>query len=242
MSSIDRIKEIVVDAGLSLAGEIAANPTAERTFFIPVMMKDTVKGHRNPSGKLLADVRKTLLEEGFIAEFLLKSDAYRNAEESLRHSLISSYPNLIRNSFLSGMDGLTQVWLETKKTLNQPNVERIEIHVQEFARRSSIKKIKVNLLNEIQTPTKIELLSAVRQIAPASLVDLRQDLVDRKLEVPSTDWLTRKLNSLKKDGLVVLTSAGDYVLTLDALRRLGTSKGRKSRDVVRILALGRRGG
>ncbi len=240
MSNLDEIAEVVKDAGLNLAGEIAANPTIEGGYFIPVAMGATVKGRRNPSGRVLADTRRRLHEMGFDAEFILMSDLGKKLEESLRHSLMSSFPSLVRNAFLSGENDAPQVWLEAKRSLDEKTTKQLEVHLEEFAKRLALKTIKLNNLRDAQTPTKTELLFAIRTLAPIGSTALCDELSKQKFVLPSVDWLDRQLESLRQSGFLVRTQTGNYALTLDALRRLGTSRSKRSRDVERLLALARR--
>lgn len=239
MSSIDEVKSIIADAGLQSMGAVVANPQAERSYLVPILMGPTKGGRRNPSGRLLAETKRKLHELGYSVEFILMDEARSQIEEALRQSLISSFPSLIRNSFLSEKTGVIHVWLDTKRLLNRESLSRLQTHVGEFARLFSLSALKINLLQEALTPTKTELLIRIRSLAPVGLTVLQEKLHSEKLEVPSHDWLNRRLDGLRKAGLVIRTKSEEYSLTLDALRLLGTTRGRRSQDIIRLLALAR---
>lgn len=240
MTAASQISKIVGDNGLRPAGKVSANPTAVGSYFIPIHMGETLKGRRNPSGKLLAELKRDLIKHGYNAEFLLMGETGQRMEEGLRHSLMSSYPNLVRNSFLSGNRDTPQVWLEAKRSLDAQEIKRLEVQVEEYARRMKLKAIRLNFMVDANTPTKTEVLSLIRKQAPVTLESLMIELVAQQFEIPSSNWLERSLVMLRRDGLLIQTGRGDYALSLDALRRLGTTKGRRSRDIDRLLALARR--
>jgi len=96
-------------------------------------------------------------------------------------------------------------------------------------------------IGEASTATKIEILSAIRQLAPVDAPTLARELTAQGHEVSSSEWINRRLDALRRSNLVLRRPDGTYVLTMEALEKLGTRRGARSPDVRRFLALARRG-
>jgi hypothetical protein len=238
----EKISEFIAKQGLTLAGAIAANPLVPNGYFIPLRVTDERAGRRTPSARTLAKTKNDLYNLEYNVEFILIEEKSNNIENLIRASLLASFPEHIRNSFYSQWSGKPQVWVEFKR---QPDIgikSRIEAHLEKFGELFSLPGLRMTLLGEIETATKLEVLAAVRQLAPIGPEALAEALRTDGLHIPSLDWTIRRLDSLRKSNLVLRRSDGAYVLTREALSRMGTIKGRRSPDIRRFLALARRGG
>ena len=158
----------------------------------------------------------------------------------LRTSLLGSFPNDVRNSFFSHGEGNPLSWIEFKRQPDADTLSRLEHHLQKFAEVFSLPSLRMASLGEADLPTKIEILSALRYLAPVNLQTLVTHLREQKLTVPSSDWANRRLDALRKGRMVLRRPDGTYVLTMGALEKLGTRKDRRSPDVSRVLALAQR--
>ena len=66
-------------------------------------------------------------------------------------------------------------------------------------------------------------------------------LAKKQFAVPNRVWLNHALDRLRKAGAVIRKKDGKFILTLKGLSSLGTLKNRLSPDVVRALAIARKG-
>jgi hypothetical protein len=187
------------------------------------------------------NAKKRLTTLGYLPEFLLVNEKSEDAEHSLRASLLVSFPDIVRNAFLSIESTQSNVWIDQKRSIEPYERNRVHDHVRQFVQLFRLPPASVLSLGEIALPTKFELLAIIRLRAPVDCEALRDALVERGLTVPSLDWINRQFDALRKSGLVVRRSDRHYALTLDALKRLGTLKGHRSPDVQRLLALAKRG-
>lgn len=176
-----------------------------------------------------------------MVDFLIVDEKFQQIEENIRASLLASFPEDVRNSFYSTWDIRPQVWVEFKRQPNGDMKTRVEAHLRKFAELFSLPALEMIPLGEVEAATRYEVLTAVRQLAPVWPEALADTLRAQGLRVPSLDWTNRRLDALRKSNLVVRRSDGAYVLTREALAHLGTTKGRRSPDVRRFLALARRG-
>ena len=241
MTDLAPIAALLRENDLPVAGTIVSNPSAPNAYFAPLRLTRRADGRKSPSDRTLATVRSSLLELGYVVDFILVDEETRDIEESLRASLLSSFPDHIRNSFLSTDNRHPQAWIEFKGPPDAETARRLEEHLRKFADLFALPSLSMTPTGEADTATRTEILSAVRQLAPVDVAALARELTARGHDVPSLDWTNRRLDALRKSDLVLRRHDGTYVLTTEALARLGTRKGPRSPDVSRLLALARRG-
>lgn len=241
MTDVERVIELLSQMSLPVFGEIVSNPSTPRGYFVPLLLTKGTDGKKSPSGRTLALARSSLLQHEYAIDFILIDEESRQIEESLRASLLSSFPNDVRNSYFSSDEGHPQAWIEFKTQPNAETTRRVEEHLRKFADLFSLPSLSMRSLGEADTATKIEILSAIRQLAPVDLPSLVRKLTAQDLNVPSIDWANRRLDALRKSHLVLRRHDGTYVLSRKALELLGTRKHRRSPDISRLLALARQG-
>jgi|HubBroStandDraft_1064217.scaffolds.fasta_scaffold36418_2 hypothetical protein len=237
MTDMERIAALLAERGLPIIGTIVSNPSSSNAYFIPLRLTRRADGRKSPSGLALAAARSSLLELGYVVDFILIDEETRNIEESLRASLLGTFPDDVRNSFYSPGEGQPQAWIEFKRQADAGVKRRLEEHLRKFADVFSLPSLSLSPIGEANTATNFEILSAVRHLAPVDLPTLKQELAGRGHDVPSSDWVNRRLDALRKSDLVLRRRDGTYVLTAKALAHLGTRKGARSPDVRRVLAL-----
>jgi len=241
MTDVENILDALAANALDLRGTVVANPSASRAYFIPLRLVRHSDGHKIPSGSLLAKAKASLQKIGIAVDFILIDEHARDVEESLRASLLSSFPDKVRNSFYESDEKQPRAWIELKGALDSELTDRLNEHLKNFAKLFSLPCLSMKTIGEANTPTKIEILTVVRQFAPVDVWTLARELAKRGYDVPSTDWVSRRFDALRKADLVLRRKDGTYVLTMEALSRLGTRKGPRSPDLKRLLALARRG-
>lgn len=240
MNDTAQIVTLLKDADIPVVGAIVSNPSNPQSYFVPVRLTRRSDGGQSPSGRALALARSNLVALGYEIDFILIDETAENVEESLRGSLISSFPEDVRNSFFSHEKGRPQAWVEFKKQPDAETLRRLQEHLRKFAESFSLPGLFMIQLGETHTATKMEVLAVVRQLAPIDIVTLAKELESQDFSVPSLDWVKRCLDVLRRSALVLRRGDGAYVLTTEALSRLGTRKDRRSPDVRRLLALARR--
>jgi len=240
MSEIEQVTTTLLSKGIPVLGKIIQNPSTAHGYFAQVQLTRSPDGTKSPSGRALALARSSLLDLGYAIDFILIDEGSRNIEESLRASLLSSFPDNVRNSFFSPDENGPQAWIEFKKQPDTEVLPRLKEHLSKFAELFSLPGLSMTQFGEANTATKTEVLAILRQLAPADVSTLAGKLADQGFSIPSLDWVNRCLDSMRKSNLVLRRRDGCYVLTMEALRRLGTRKDRRSPDVRRLLALARR--
>lgn len=235
------IREEISAAGVTSVGRISSSDTERPVYFATVVVERDSDGKQKPSNRTLKAVRDALLAKGVLLEFLLRYENSEEVEAGLRATLLHSHIDQIRNAFFSFDAGRAHLWIEPKQALEQTAInamiERAEAYLQLF----DIRLGSTSITSDEVLPTKLSMLIAIRQLAPVTLTALAMELKSRGYEVPSSDWLLRKLDLIRKEGGLVRLASGEFALTRQSLHALGTAKNRQSPDISRLLALARRG-
>lgn len=239
------LSEIVIGvtkaASVQIADELIYNPSVDGGVYLPIKYTRDSSGRLIPNHKTLAQIKSDLAALGVFVEFILVDREAKANEDSLRASLISSYPDVVRNAFLRTLDGVANVWIDNKRSPSKHEMIQIELYLSKYVETVRQRGYRLHIMSEEVLATNAEVLSIIRRFSPLSMQALEKLIADRGFPVPSLDWLSRKLDALRKAGLVLRLTSGSYVLTRRALHQLGTQKNRWSPDLARLLALARSG-
>jgi len=205
--------------------------------FIPIALDKN--GKKSPSGHKLGKLREKLKAKGIDIEYVLTDGALFDLESGLRAALMMSHNNLVRNVFLQLKDRTGNIWIEPKQPLTSDAKAQIKTRASAYLKNFDLDAGDIVSTAEDNIPTITASLKAIRLLAPIKTSDLAVALSNANFVVPSDDWVRRRLDQLRKKGLVVRRNDGAYVLSLAGLRALGTRRDRASPDVVRLLALAR---
>lgn len=244
--AVMRKDEVVTELaaeGLSVAGVVERAGEDEVGFFVYVPVVRDKSGKQSPSNHKLKKIRNSFSERCVVLEFLLTDEVANDIESGLRATLLFAYPDAIRNSFMSLDSSNAHVWIDPKPNAVE-HLEKIDSTVRSYLKKFKLSLVALAFTVDENLPTGFSMLRLLRIFAPVSLGVFSSKLQERKFTIPSEDWLRRKLDGLRKKGLVVwLKGEGDqphgYALSLKALRGLGTDKKRSSADITRLLAIAR---
>lgn len=240
MSNTDVIINTLREQDIIIEGDIVENPATPNGYFVPLRIHSRLRHGKRPSGQALSIVRSRLLELGYAVDFIFIEDEDKNIENSLRASLLNSFPDEVRNVYFSTTKGTPQIWIDFKRQPTEEISNRLKAHLEKFSDIFALSRWSFAELGDAKTATRIEILSIIRQLAPVQLSTLTKALTDHGYAVPSPDWMNRRLDALRKTSLVIRRQDGSYALTTEALAKLGTRKNRRSPDIQRLLALARR--
>jgi hypothetical protein len=241
MASDELILTKLKAAELAPLGTIISGKEDLPVYFVTLSVSRDSNGRQAPSNALLHSIARELRADGLAVEFLLRYENSEEIESGLRATVLHSHIDHIRNIFLTFESSNARVWLEPKHPLDMEVLRDIEDRTEKFLSLFDIELREILLTTEEILPTKLAMLTAIRQLAPASLTAIAFELHRRELTVPSPDWLVRKLDALRKSGHVVRLSGGEFALTRYSLHALGTAKNRLSPDISRLLALSKSG-
>ena len=195
-------------------------------------------GSKSPSRPQIFRLKDAFERLGLHLHILLFSGVHEEFEQLIRATLFLAFPDALRNVFCSLGVRNALVWIEPKRELSLDLKKAIERAAKKFCEVQDFDFQGLVTVGEANTPGKLAILSALRAIAPADIETLYGVLAGKGFVIPSRDWLLRRLDAYRKSGNLVFISDKKYVLTVQSLSQLGTSKkGTTSPDIGRLLAL-----
>lgn len=231
------VQKLLSDASPSVHGSVVSDVNRKGHFYVFVEVGRDKENKQVPSNFLLHNVKRQMEAYGVAVDFVLLDARQRDAESGLRATVLHSFGEYIRNIFLSTANTDAIMWLDAKRGLDSEIKEAVSEKARVFLTEVGFDLKSVETTNGGNLPSRTACLRVVRASAPVSIATLDAQLRDRGFTVPSTDWLTRRLDSMRRAGLVVRLQTGEYVLSLASIRAMGTSKNRRSPDIERLLAL-----
>lgn len=241
MREIDLLSTQIRENGVVLVGDLVRDATIENKYYAFVQVTRRADGAQNPTNYKLRTISDIIERLGAELIFVLIEDDRQDVLVNTKAVLIRNFPEKIRNVFPTfGSRGVV-VWIEPKGILPAHDLEAMRSTAEDFLGFLKFSLEDVHVTSSENLPTKTACLNAVRFMAPVKLNDLRVELVRRDFHIPSDEWLSHTLDKLRKTDYVVRSKSGAYSLTLLGLRSLGSGKNRRSPDVVRALAMAKRG-
>lgn len=227
--------------GITLSGRLAEDIFDEKHFYVFVDVFRNSENLQVPSNKKLNDIKGYIAELGINVEFILTDATKRSIEDGLRASMLHSFPETVRNSFLTMSGAESRVWLVPKAAISDDLLEEITHKARLYLAIFDIMDFSIELTSAANLPSRIACLAVIRNKSPTNLQDITETLRRRHFTIPSEDWMSRMLDVLRRNGMIIRSKGGNYAMTLAGLKALGTAKGRRSPDIARILALARSG-
>ncbi|WP_312315625.1 hypothetical protein [Stenotrophomonas sp.] len=237
MLSESEVVRHLTDAGIPVSGTAVRDSETAGSFQVFVEFERDQRGRQIPSNAQLDSARASLFDLGVSVDFILTDALMRDAEAGLRASLLHSFGSIVRNSFLAKDGRDAYVWIVPKRQITAEEVVGITAKSRALLAEMGLNLSNMALTTGQNLPSKTRCLSMLRLVAPVTSDALAGHLREAGFVVPSADWMVRRLDGLRKAGQVVRLRSGLYTLTLQALKGLGTVKGRCSPDVARMLAL-----
>lgn len=239
MSDERTVTTILTAHGMSLNAAPVSDPTRPSHYYAFVALDFDSNGHQIPSRRTLTSAIEALHGLNLAVEILLVDTRTRGIESAARASLLHIFPEFVRNVFITTTASKADVWIDAKRSLDEPKRAEITARLNVLLGAFDLQLGALATLGEGNVPNKLATLRAIRQLAPVLPDALSAELSRQGFEVPSADWLRRKLDTFRRSGDVVRLQDDAYVLSASAVRSLGTSQRGRSPDVSRLLALAR---
>lgn len=245
-SKIVDLIEFLKTRGIDFVTEVRGNrpPPFHYAVFIPSERVSALAKPGFVSKRQLKNLQSALREHlGIAVEWIEESGSRSSAmEAALLQLLEMKFPGRFREVFISGLKSRPIcVWIEPLKDVDDyPSPEEIRAVVQTFMDLYGLAEFVVDDGTDTSLPSNSAILRRLKIHAPVVTSDLAGQLAASGATVPDDRWLQRKLDRLRKQGLVHRESNGAYCLTELALKAVPHGRGRTSSDVERALALGRR--
>ena len=199
------------------------------------------EGRQEPSLRRLDDARDTLREHGFEVDFVLGDPQTVDIEGGLRAALNGAYGEGAVSVAVALHARQATVWVElTDPDASEALIAAIRAKIELYFESFDFVDLAIQIASRANLPSILACLRIIRQLAPVNLEALNAKLKAERFSIPSAEWLSHRLDAMRRAGRIVRLRDGTYTLTADALRKLGTSKLKTSPDVSRMLALAQR--
>lgn len=247
MSDLLSIQQYLSSKGLRMLSPVSISPTSN-TLVIEVprdKIKETASGAYTSRRQLTFVARSLQRKFGYrVIVSVRDAQALDDIAVALRAVLTRSFTSDVRDvlvSFPAAEHAV--VWVEASNILDSQRAGAIEQVARstllEFGIVCDAFQLVAPILPE---PSTIAILRSVKVLAPVVAPDIYADLIRRGFSCPSENWLSFKLDSARKRGLLLRDPAGRFVLTGDGLDVVPRTRSASSSDVDRVLALARRKG
>jgi hypothetical protein len=241
MSDEETILALLAQSKIAAIGNVAPSGTGERKYYAFVEVARSQQGNQQPSNYTLRKIAALLSGLGIGIHFVLVENGQEDLKNSIKSMLIRQFPELVRTVFSTiDADGI-DIWVEPKKALAANDTDTIAREARDFLTSFRVRLRAIQLTSNTNVPTRTACLRVIRIVSPVRLDQLHKELRQRGFDVPNDEWLSHELDKLRKLDFVLRKKQGEYSLTLAGLKALGSEKNRRSPDVIRSLALARRG-
>ena len=239
MSRLDEIAKAFNDRGIDLAGSVVKDLDANRHLvFVSVDSDD--EGTQIPSIRALSKVERAVEEEFGAVTVVPVRRADDGISPSIKTMLFRKYPNQIRSVFSSVDRKSVSVWVETKSPTTKERSDEMKEAVAEFIGYFHLELIDFINASELNLPSETTCIGAIRKLAPVTVPDISAELKRLGFEIPGEQWIGKILDRWRKNKLIHRKANGQFVMTVQGLKALGSKKNRRSPDVRRALDMARR--
>lgn len=233
-----RIYEVLSSIGAEVIGRIVASN--DGIFYLRIAVA-SAGDKQVPSNSTLLKTKKLLETEGIAVNFLIYDRLTQDIEHGLRTTLLLSFNDHIRNAFIATEKNNVNIWFEQKNAqFDEDTLLQIREKARIYLSNINLELNSISSLNSLNTPSKTAILNAVRIASPGTIDSISDILRSKGFDIPSEDWIKRKVDVLRKSKQILRLSNGCYALTLQTLKLLGSHVSRNSIDIQRFLALARR--
>jgi len=245
-SEIARLKEFLTAKGIDFVSDIQANrtPPIDFALFIPGDHIASLAGKGQISPRQMKLIQNAAKKEiGLQIEWVVTpGQKTSSVEAALQELLKGRFPNAVSAVFISSLKTApVSVWIERNpKVESRPELAALRVVVEQFLKLYDVTELLVMDGDNVDSPTNPMIMRRLKVIAPATTEQLADALRAASSTIPDLRWLQSKLDTLRKQGLVVRSKLGEYCLTELGLSVVPHSQNRTSSDIERALALGRR--
>lgn len=245
LSKFDKLKQFLKERGIDFVYEIKSSHSSSCDFALFVSADHVgVKVDNEVTSRRQLNQLTTIIKEalGISVEWIITPGEEAEAMESTLYRIIEQrYPSTVVAVYISSPKQTPiTVWIEPKPgVVEVPKLDSLKELAREFFKLLKLEEFVIQYDAET-VPTTPMLIRNIKAHSPINLQTLAEILKSGSSSVPNLRWLQRKLDTLRKQGLLSRSSTGEYCLTELALHVAPHDRSRSSSDILRGLALGRR--
>lgn len=252
-SEIEQLRQFLVNRGFSFAHDIRPTYSAPKEYAVLVSadkVRNFTRLGQNTSFRQMKMIQAAAFKmTGLKIDWVVtESEVVVEIEMALLGALHARFPGTIKAVQISALNrSPIWVWLDPEsQTVSRPPLDTIQEVVGDifkaygYSPPSGHRPPLVAFLDGPELPSDIVLLRYLKTLAPATKEQFSEYLHSVGAVHPSLDWLQKHLDKLRKLGKITRASSGTYALTDAGLQIVPHGRTRKSSDIQRALALGRK--
>lgn len=242
-SEFSGIEALVAGCGLSSFVSVRRGaPPLDAILVVPTSVLAEQSGTDGVSRRQLANLVERIRDKLQLrVEWIASRDSETQAiEDGLAALLRKRFGAVFSTCYLSYDAGKAIVWLDLAAEVSPPNREDVDKVVSELLGLYGLASIALVYGDDKRLPSVPAILRRLKQLAPCDSIKLCDSFSRSAGFEVELRWLERRLDTCRRQGLVVWCQNRTYALAEKGLRLIPYSRSRTSSDVERVLALGRR--
>lgn len=238
MSETEKLITLITQSGLSLIGAPVEDPDVDGGFIL--FVKATGQKPALIPG-LISKLERNLISEGRQVKIVEPNPSGAQIESFLSASIKAHLPDLNLELTVATGHGRAAIWVGLPVMAPAERKDEVADAIRRFLSQLGIEDQIITFKADKNHPSPTARLRVLRRYAPCS-----PEALTELLKLPGFDTMTlpdvsRFLDTARRKGQVIRREDGNYILTLQCLMELGSSRNRFSPDVSRALALRRLG-
>lgn len=238
MSESEQLISSITQSGLSLIGDPVDDPDVDGG--VIVFVKATGQKPALIPG-LIAKLERKFLSEGRQVKIVEPNPNGAQIESFLSASIKARLPDLNLDLTVAAGRGQAAIWVGLPIEIMAENKDEVTDTIRRFLSQLGIEDQIITFKAEKNLPSPTACLRVLRRYAPCNPEALTELLQFPGFDTMALPEVRRLLDTARRKGQVIRREDGKYILTLQCLMDLGSSRDRFSPDVSRALALRRLG-
>lgn len=235
--NIKQIHQLLKDRRVEGVESIIAHPGRGGAYFVFLRLDGVPKSRQLSSAARSRLARDILTTKGISVEFVLADSRLFETETGVRAIVSAAVAVPSEQVFVVVKEDRATVWIGVTLEIEDDKLALMEGLLGKYLSDQGYQLEGLRTALPKERPGKLVMLKVVRHLAPVRSDELSARLNELGFEVPSTQWVEKRLDALRQARLLVRLRDGHYALTAQCLLFLGTGKTRSSPDVARLLAL-----
>ncbi|UWQ55939.1 hypothetical protein [Leisingera caerulea] len=238
MFEVGELKSLAAESSLILIGEPVDDPDVNGGSI--VFVKATGQEPASVPGLIVKFSRK-LKEKGWPVKIVGPNQGEKQIGTFIGAAIKARLPDIELDLTIAAGLGKIAIWVDLPLEPSAEEKAEINSVIQNFLSQLGFKDQIVRFKKEKNYPSPTACLRVLRRNAPCSPETLTQLLQLPGFDPMTVNEIRRVLDTARRKGQVIRRGDGKYIMSLQGLMNLGSSRDRFSPDISRALALRRLG-
>ena len=238
MSDTEQLRKLMTGTGLSLIGDPIDDPDTKDAQILFVRANGQ---EQHLVDTLVQKLTRKLQQAGRKVKIVATSPSGAQVEALIEASLRSRFPEIALELTVATSPTQAAVWVNLPVETPVEKSAEVSVLIHQFLNQIGIADPIVKFRADRNYPSSTACLRVLRRSAPCTPEKLVELLQLPGFDAMALPEVRRFLDTARRKGQVVRRSDGAYILSMQCLMELGSSRDRFSPDISRALALRRLG-